>query len=137
MIIVSMLPLRLQDLLTFFVIAYLIALLQSSLLYINVSCGLLWSMPVQFGFSIQFRILILWTVFSSKLLIGLLVAGGIHPHTVRESLQLIVQERVELAFFSSVSCHKRGKFHRAKFSWFLRSFREAQKFFLRIFCSYY
>ena len=60
-------------------------------------------MPVQFGFSIQLRILILWTVFSSKLLIGLLVAGGIHPHTVRESLQLIFER--ELNWPSFHQCH--------------------------------
>ena len=85
-----MLLLRLQDLLTSFVIAYLIALLQSSLLHTNVSCGLLWSMPVQSGSSIQLRILILWSVFSPELFVGLLGAGGIHPHTVGVSLQMIV-----------------------------------------------
>ena len=36
----------------------LIVLVQSNLLHISVLCGLLWSMPVLYGFSTQLRILI-------------------------------------------------------------------------------
>ena len=80
-IIVSVLLLRLQGLSIFFVIFYSLVLLQlaKSATYINVLCGLLWSMPVQFGFSIRLRIFAPWSVFSIELLVGPLVVDRIHP----------------------------------------------------------
>ena len=76
--------------LNFFVIVYSIVLLQLNQLPINVLCGLLWSMPVQFGLSIQLRIFAPWSVFSVELLVGLLVVDGIHPLIVGVSPQMIV-----------------------------------------------
>ena len=90
MITVSMLLLRLQGPLIFFVIAYLIVLVQSNLLHISVLCGLLWSMPALSGFSTQLRTLIHWSEFSFVLLIGLLVVDGIHPYIAGVSPQMIV-----------------------------------------------
>ena len=90
MIIVSTLLLRLQGLLTFFAIAYSIVLVQLNPLHRNVLCALLWSMPVQFGFSIQLRTLTHWSTSSFELLVELLVADGFHPHIVGANPQMIV-----------------------------------------------
>ena len=47
-------------------------------------------LPCMSGFSTQLRILICWREFSFELLIGLLIADGIHPYIVGVSPQMIV-----------------------------------------------
>jgi len=98
-----MLLLRLQGPLTFFVIAYLIILVQLNLLYINVLCSLLWSMLVQFGSSILLRTSTHRSMFSFVLLVGLLVADGIHPLIVGVSPLMIVWRSWSGPLFTNVT----------------------------------